>query len=114
MDWKSITVLLGIIVTWSGVFLWAVKGMLAQNQNHADERFEVLGKALTAQEDKWQATDRALLHFKAELPREYVRREDWIRFGATIDTKLDRLHDKLDNIKGRENYEGHRSRKSHS
>ena len=26
-----------------------------------------------------------------KLPLEYVRREDWIRFSTTIDTKLDRL-----------------------
>jgi hypothetical protein len=32
------------------------------------------------------------------LPSEYVRREDWIRFSATIDAKLDSLHDRLDKI----------------
>jgi hypothetical protein len=36
---------------------------------------------------------RTLDGLRTELPLQYVRREDWIRFGATIDSKLDRLTD---------------------
>jgi hypothetical protein len=34
-----------------------------------------------------------LSKFMSQLPLHYVRREDWIRFSATIDSKLDRLAD---------------------
>lgn len=30
-----------------------------------------------------------------KLPLEYVRREDWIRFGTTIDAKIDKLAELL-------------------
>ncbi len=32
---------------------------------------------------------------KAELPIEYVRREDWIRFGSTIDAKMDGMREEI-------------------
>ena len=42
--------------------------------------------------------EKDLLKLQAELPREYVRREDWIRFSSSIDAKLDHLRDKLDRV----------------
>lgn len=48
--------------------------------------------------DKFEQQDRRLTELEAEvrrqgseLPLHYVRREDWIRFSAAIDHKLDRL-----------------------
>ncbi len=40
-----------------------------------------------------------LLKLRAELPNEYVRREDWIRFSGTIDAKLDTLNAKFDALR---------------
>jgi hypothetical protein len=37
------------------------------------------------------AVEREHLRLQVALPNEYVRREDWIRFSGTIDTKLDWL-----------------------
>ena len=35
--------------------------------------------------------ERELLKLKAQLPLEYVRREDWIRFSSTLDAKFDAM-----------------------
>ena len=32
---------------------------------------------------------------EAQLPLEYVRREDWIRFSSTLDAKLDAMRSEL-------------------
>ena len=57
-------------------------------QVHWDERFATLEKADRARE-------RALLEMRAELPREYVRREDHIRFETVINAKLDALYSEI-------------------
>ena len=57
-------------------------------QAHWDERFAALEKADRARE-------RALLEMRAELPREYVRREDHIRFETVINAKLDALYSEI-------------------
>ncbi len=40
--------------------------------------------------------ERSILQLRAELPLEYVRREDWIRNQTVIEAKLDALAAKLD------------------
>ena len=35
------------------------------------------------------------MRLKAQLPLEYVRREDWIRFSSTLDAKLDAMRAEL-------------------
>src|SRR6202011_1411670 len=39
--------------------------------------------------------ERQMLKLKAQLPLEYVRREDWIRFSSTLDAKLDAMRAEL-------------------
>jgi len=40
-----------------------------------------------------------LLRLRAELPLDYVRREDWIRNQTVIEAKLDGLATKLEALK---------------
>ncbi|MGH7914270.1 MAG: hypothetical protein ACREPW_06435 [Candidatus Binataceae bacterium] len=39
--------------------------------------------------------EREVMKLKAQLPLEYVRREDWIRFSSTLDAKLDAMRAEL-------------------
>lgn len=41
--------------------------------------------------------ERELLRFQAEMPLQYVRREDYIRGQSVIEAKLDGLGTKLEN-----------------
>ena len=39
--------------------------------------------------------EREMMKLKAQLPLEYVRREDWIRFSSTLDAKLDAMRSRV-------------------
>lgn len=91
-----------------GAMLWALARMLlAQIERRLDERFAALSSAAasdrTATATRLDRLDEAVRHVerdianvRAELPREYQRREDAIRAEATVMAKLDALSLKLD------------------
>ena len=39
--------------------------------------------------------ERELTELRMNLPLEYVRREDWIRFSGTLDAKLDAMREDM-------------------
>ena len=90
INWRDVGVIMGFIVIWSGVMLWAAKRIIAGLETKLDGH---IGEFKALQSD--------LTELKISLPRDYVRREDWIRFGVGIDAKLDRVHDRLDEMKAR-------------
>lgn len=51
-------------------------------------------------ERRWRAVEKGLWELRAELPREYVRREDWIRLGGALEFKMDAIHKRIDELKG--------------
>ncbi len=57
----------------------------------AGERHAQLGEALQREAGRLEELKQRVDAMSHRLPMEYVRREDWIRFSASIDTKLDRL-----------------------
>lgn len=63
-----------------------------------EERFKMLSQSMLGisssqqrEQETTQRLERELLQFKAELPRDYVRREDFIRAVGTIETKIDNM-----------------------
>lgn len=110
--WHLIT----LSVTLLGAFTAAGKALLAQMQRHLDERFTTQEAARrshheamvdrlttiesTAREEagQWQRVEREILQLKAELPLNYVRREDYIQAVATIMAKLDAMSLRFENI----------------
>ncbi|WP_256662178.1 hypothetical protein [Pseudomonas sp. F(2018)] len=105
--------LLSIFTT---VVFGLVKLLLAQFEKRLGERFaaqdearkaatkhweESFAKVLDRQEKDAQALaqlERSFLKFQAELPVNYVRREDWVRGQSVIEAKLDGLALKFENI----------------
>lgn len=85
-----------MLMTTVGAF-WALAQMLIRtSQQHLSERFEALTKLLEsqsnlirAQSDDMRRIERDLMGLKADLPRDYVRREDYTQTIATIMTKID-------------------------
>lgn len=105
LELKLISILIGVAMAWSVVLLWAVKVLLDRNQRHVDGRFElidvrfeVLKKDTEAESKQWQRIERDLMTLRADLPLNYVRREDWIRFGSVIDAKQDTLSEKMERL----------------
>ncbi|WP_223871516.1 hypothetical protein [Candidatus Dactylopiibacterium carminicum] len=70
------------------------KVLLAQFEARLDERFNGLEDGHT----KALEVERQLLIFKAELPLQYVRREDYVRNQTVIEAKLDAVASKIENL----------------
>lgn len=88
--------------------VWAlIRVVVSQFEKRLDERFagqEVLRlegrkqweERIARLEEKHTELERTFLKFLAELPREYQRREDHIRFELVINAKLDALAAKIE------------------
>lgn len=94
----------------------AGKLLLDQSQRHLDERFSTQEAAralqaaqLSARLDgleqvnrdetvQWQRVEREILQLKADLPLNYVRREDYVQALATIMARLDAINMRFENI----------------
>lgn len=106
---------LGIAVTLALAFLGCIFGfgriLLGQVEKRIAERFRAQDDAreLQLESIKTRQAEEAIrvaglgekvADLGRVLPLEYVRREDWIRFSASIDHKLDRLAEMVMNIGG--------------
>lgn len=108
--WQLITLLLAFL----GFLFAAGKLLLSQIDRRLNERFETIEKAREEGQATWRATftqhldeerretdllrniEREFLRFQAELPLQYVRREDYVRGQSVIEAKLDALYNKLE------------------
>jgi hypothetical protein len=93
--WEFFLFLAGLVAAWSLILLGFVKACLKRNQDETDKRFASMGE--TAKD--YARLERSLLELKAELPLQYVRKEDDIRQQVTINAKLDRLAEKIDELR---------------
>lgn len=88
MNWEAAGTFVLAFVTLVGLNLGAIRWLLATY----DE--ELRGRIDSMKRDGSEFShnvERELLKLKAELPVDYVRREDWIRFGNTLEAKLDAM-----------------------
>lgn len=65
---------------------------------HWDERFADLLAEMRRDVNGWKGLERDFLKFQADLPLQYVRREDFMRSQTVIEAKLDGLALKIENI----------------
>ena len=59
-------------------------------------RLDAMEKANKEEASQWQRIERELGQLKADMPLNYVRREDYIRGQSVIEAKLDALASKLE------------------
>lgn len=108
--WQLITLLLAFL----GFLGAAGKLLLSQIDRRLNERFATIEKAREEGQATWRQTftqhldeerretdllrniEREFLRFQAELPLQYVRREDYVRGQSVIEAKLDALYNKLE------------------
>ncbi len=100
-----ITVGMAVIAAIWGGGLFLVKVIARQQEASLKEKFSLLnvsiksmGDELTKEKEATQRLERQLLEFKAELPRDYVRREDYVREYGTLHVKLDNLRLEIQNF----------------
>jgi len=97
--------LLGLLLSGLGALWGVVKMAAAQAQRHQDAahaqlvaRLVAIEQASRAEAGNWQRVEREILQLKAELPLNYVRREDYVQSTATIMAKLDAITLRFENI----------------
>ncbi len=108
--WQLITLLLAFL----GFLFAAGRLLLSQIDRRLNDRFETIEKAREEGQATWRQTftqhleeerretdlmrsiEREFLRFQAELPLQYVRREDYVRGQSVIEAKLDALYNKLE------------------
>lgn len=66
-------------------------------QTHMDTRFTWLEQSMTRGNEEALRIERELMALKAELPNNYVRREDYIRNQTVIESKIDGLAVRIEN-----------------
>ena len=109
----------GMLIAFFGACAGAGKMLLSQTTTHLDDKFRAqelartenhtaMGKRLDSIEvasradaNEWQRIERELLLFRAELPRDYIRRDDFVQAIGGINTRIDnfalRMERALDN-----------------
>ncbi len=88
MNWDALATFALAFVTLIGINLAALRWLLGQYGREVTNRLDQVSRDGT---EFSHGVERELLKLKAQLPVDYVRREDWIRFGNTLEAKLDAL-----------------------
>ena len=95
--WQLISLVATLLVGLITAFGALVKLLLNQHQRHQDRRFDDIEVAAKEESGQWQRIERELLKMQADMPLNYVRREDYIRGQSIIEAKLDGLATKIEN-----------------
>jgi chromosome segregation ATPase len=97
--WQLVLAIGGILAAMVAI-VWAFSRIII---NSIDQRFKRLDEDIRKVETATHENEKEVLRLRADLPNEYVRREDWIRFTGVIDCKLDTLSAKIDAFRERMN-----------
>lgn len=79
--------LISAMLVFVGLNLGAMQWLLNRHDAVRNANAAALGK----NRDYIATLETRLLELRAELPMEYVRREDWIRISNTLEAKLDAM-----------------------
>lgn len=79
------------IVSVCGTFWGLAKVLIASTDRMIERRFNEIATALRTQDESSRRLERDLMDLKAELPRDYVRREDYAQVISTVMVKIDSL-----------------------
>ena len=91
MDWQTIGVLATALIGFAALNFGALQWLLTRHDSLREENAAKIAQL----EGKFQRNERELLELRAELPLQYVRREDWIRFGNVLEAKMDAMRAEL-------------------
>ena len=84
------------LLTFMGFVGGLAKWLFSKTEERQAARFASLEQALQQSASNWGELEKEFMRFKADLPLNYVRREDYIRGQTVIEAKLDALYNKLD------------------
>ena len=84
------------LLTFMGFVGGLAKWLFSKTEERQAARFASLEQSLQQSASSWGELEKELMRFKADLPLNYVRREDYIRGQTVIEAKLDALYNKLE------------------
>ena len=84
MDW-------GNVAGWAAAFV----AFLAVNASTIQWLLKRRDEQRSRDSDRVDDLEKQLIELRVNLPLEYVRREDWIRFSGTLDAKLDAMREEM-------------------
>ncbi|MDL7626383.1 hypothetical protein QS654_25380 [Escherichia coli] len=90
--WTVVSFLLTFMRFVGGLAKW----LFSKTEERQAARFASLEQALQQSASNWVELEKEFMRFKADLPLNYVRREDYIRGQTVIEAKLDALYNKLE------------------
>jgi uncharacterized protein involved in exopolysaccharide biosynthesis len=88
VSWDAVGTFTLTFVTLVGLNLAAIRWLLVRTDEELHSSLKTLKREGT---EFSHSLERELLQLKAQLPVEYVRREDWIRISNTLEAKLDAM-----------------------
>ena len=82
---------------WGNAAGWAAAfvGFLAVNASTIQWLLKRRDEQRSRDSDRVDDLEKQLIELRVNLPLEYVRREDWIRFSGTLDAKLDAMREEM-------------------
>lgn len=81
--------------------LWAFKWLLDHHAKAQEKRLENLSALIASESKATQEVKHDLLRLREELARDYIRKDDFVRFGTTLTAKIDGLTSLIDALKER-------------
>lgn len=101
--------LIGFLLTIAGSIWGAGKalfvrfdGSLRERDDGLKDELNKLTNKMAAESDAIRKLDREMLELKAELPREYVAKADFIRSFTVVEGKLDAVYNLIINQKNKD------------
>lgn len=102
IDWKALGVIASILFSWTGLLVGIIAHLLKRNLSAYDDQLKSLKKSVEDEtrkrrdaearaEKKYERLDGDFRRFLADLPKQYVQREDWIRTWTAVDAKMDSI-----------------------
>ncbi|EIW6805903.1 hypothetical protein NI497_003325 [Salmonella enterica] len=98
--------LVGFLISFIGAVCGLAKWLFSNAEARQVARFTSLEQTMRETASRWNQLEREFLEFRAQMPVDYVRREDYIRGQTVIEAKLDAVYEKLDNVQNRQNLRG--------
>ncbi|EHD22635.1 MULTISPECIES: hypothetical protein [Brenneria] len=95
--WQLVGLLLGFL----GFVFTIAKMFFSQLEKRQTELVDTLENSLREFNGSLTGLERDLMALKADLPLNYVRREDYVRGQTVIEAKLDALYNKLELVQQR-------------
>lgn len=83
-------------------FFSRVEHSIRERDLHLAQSLEKVGEKLDEESKAIRELDREILKLKAELPREYVSKDDFIRSFTVVEAKIDAVQNTLTHLNNKE------------